>query len=163
MTSSKPYLLRALYEWILDNDTTPYILVDATYEGIVIPSGIANDDVTSRIRETLDGSTIFVECAPWGITNAPSIENAPVASAIPTLILAGEYDPITPPAWGRAAAETLSNSQFFEFPGASHGVFSSQGEIGNCVQGMVEGFLVNSEAPVDGGCVADLQLAFSVK
>jgi len=43
MTSSKPYLLRALYEWILDNDTTPYILVDATHEGLRIPAGIAND------------------------------------------------------------------------------------------------------------------------
>ena len=43
MTSSKPYLLRALYDWILDNDTTPYILVDATHEGVVIPAGIAND------------------------------------------------------------------------------------------------------------------------
>jgi pimeloyl-ACP methyl ester carboxylesterase len=124
---------------------------------------IASGDVTSRIREALDGSTIFVECAPWGITTAPSIENAPVTSAIPTLILAGEFDPITPPAWGRAAAETLSNSQFFELPGASHGVLSSQGEIGNCVQDMVEGFLVNPEDPVGGGCIADLQLAFSVK
>ena len=43
MTSSKPYLLRALYEWILDNDTTPYILVDASQEGVKIPPGIAND------------------------------------------------------------------------------------------------------------------------
>ena len=43
MTSSKPYLLRALYEWILDNNTTPYILVDATHEGLMIPPGIAND------------------------------------------------------------------------------------------------------------------------
>ena len=43
MTSSKPYLLRALYEWILDNETTPYILVDASYEGLMIPSGIASD------------------------------------------------------------------------------------------------------------------------
>lgn len=43
MTSSKPYLLRALYEWILDNETTPYILVDATYDGLQIPPGIAND------------------------------------------------------------------------------------------------------------------------
>ena len=43
MTSSKPYLLRALYEWILDNDTTPYILVDASHEDIRIPAGIAND------------------------------------------------------------------------------------------------------------------------
>ena len=43
MTSSKPYLLRALYDWILDNETTPYILVDATHEGLLIPPGIAND------------------------------------------------------------------------------------------------------------------------
>lgn len=43
MTSSKPYLIRALYEWILDNDTTPYILVDATGDKLVIPAGIASD------------------------------------------------------------------------------------------------------------------------
>jgi stringent starvation protein B len=43
MTSSKPYLVRALYEWILDNDTTPYILVDSGGEQVVIPRGIASD------------------------------------------------------------------------------------------------------------------------
>ena len=43
MTSSKPYLVRALYEWILDNDNTPYILVDAKSELVSIPAGIAND------------------------------------------------------------------------------------------------------------------------
>lgn len=43
MTSSKPYLLRALYEWILDNDNTPYILVDTSSDQVMIPDGIAND------------------------------------------------------------------------------------------------------------------------
>jgi stringent starvation protein B len=43
MTSSKPYLVRALYEWILDNDTTPYILVDTSSDQVLIPSGIASD------------------------------------------------------------------------------------------------------------------------
>jgi len=43
MTSSKPYLVRALYEWILDNDTTPYILVDTGSDQVLIPPGIAND------------------------------------------------------------------------------------------------------------------------
>jgi len=37
MTSSRPYLLRALNEWILDNDLTPHIVVDATYENVVVP------------------------------------------------------------------------------------------------------------------------------
>ncbi len=43
MTSSKPYLVRALYEWILDNGNTPYILVDTASDQVLIPAGIAND------------------------------------------------------------------------------------------------------------------------
>lgn len=43
MTSSKPYLIRALYEWILDNGATPHILVDATGDQLIIPPGIASD------------------------------------------------------------------------------------------------------------------------
>lgn len=37
MTSSRPYLLRALWEWITDNGFTPHILVDATVEGTLVP------------------------------------------------------------------------------------------------------------------------------
>lgn len=44
MTSSKPYLVRALYEWILDNDSTPYILIDVSNEQVRVPPSIANDD-----------------------------------------------------------------------------------------------------------------------
>jgi stringent starvation protein B len=35
--------VRALYDWILDNDATPYILVDANIDQVMIPQGIAND------------------------------------------------------------------------------------------------------------------------
>jgi stringent starvation protein B len=37
MTSNRPYLLRALYEWIGDNGMTPHILVDASAEGVDVP------------------------------------------------------------------------------------------------------------------------------
>ncbi|EAR21850.1 ClpXP protease specificity-enhancing factor [Nitrococcus mobilis] len=37
MTSSRPYLIRALYEWIVDNGLTPYLLIDATQEGLDAP------------------------------------------------------------------------------------------------------------------------------
>jgi stringent starvation protein B len=43
MTSNRPYLLRALYEWISDNGLTPYILVDATNTGVRVPPGAAKD------------------------------------------------------------------------------------------------------------------------
>ncbi len=37
MTSSRPYLLRALWEWITDNGFTPHVLVDAMVEGTAVP------------------------------------------------------------------------------------------------------------------------------
>jgi len=38
MTPSRPYLIRALYEWITDNGWTPYLLVDARAKGVMVPS-----------------------------------------------------------------------------------------------------------------------------
>ena len=37
MTPNRPYLLRALFDWICDNNCTPYLLVDATLEGVEVP------------------------------------------------------------------------------------------------------------------------------
>lgn len=37
MTALRPYLIRALYEWIVDNAMTPYLLVDAEHEGVNVP------------------------------------------------------------------------------------------------------------------------------
>lgn len=37
MTSNRPYLLRALCDWILDNAMTPHLMVDATQEGVDVP------------------------------------------------------------------------------------------------------------------------------
>jgi stringent starvation protein B len=38
MSSSRPYLVRALNEWVLDNDCTPYIVVDAGIQGVRVPN-----------------------------------------------------------------------------------------------------------------------------
>ncbi len=43
MNSSRPYLVRALYEWIVDNDCTPHLLVNAEHAGVRVPPGYAND------------------------------------------------------------------------------------------------------------------------
>ncbi|MCQ2994494.1 MULTISPECIES: ClpXP protease specificity-enhancing factor [Pseudomonas] len=43
MNSSRPYLIRALYEWIVDNDCTPHMLVNAEYPSVQVPQGFAND------------------------------------------------------------------------------------------------------------------------
>ena len=43
MSSNRPYLLRALYEWIGDNDMTPYLLVDAGRDGVQVPHSTIKD------------------------------------------------------------------------------------------------------------------------
>jgi stringent starvation protein B len=43
LTSTKPYLVRAIYEWILDNGLTPHLLVDAQYPGTQVPTEFVQD------------------------------------------------------------------------------------------------------------------------
>lgn len=43
MTSQRPYLIRALWEWIADNGMTPHLLVDANVEGVRVPPSTVND------------------------------------------------------------------------------------------------------------------------
>ena len=44
MTSSRPYIIRALYDWIVENDCTPYLLVDSRWPGVHLPEQLAQDD-----------------------------------------------------------------------------------------------------------------------
>ena len=39
----RPYLLRAYYDWLIDNDFTPYLVVDATYWGVKVPVEYVKD------------------------------------------------------------------------------------------------------------------------
>ncbi len=43
LSSSKPYLARAIYEWLVDNELTPHILVAANYPGTQVPSQFIED------------------------------------------------------------------------------------------------------------------------
>ncbi len=43
MTPSRPYLVRAIYEWLVDNNATPYLLVDATQANVRVPTQHVKD------------------------------------------------------------------------------------------------------------------------
>lgn len=43
MTPLKPYLIRSIYEWILDNDLTPHLLVNAEHPGVTLPNDYIED------------------------------------------------------------------------------------------------------------------------
>ena len=43
MTSNKPYLIRAMYDWLVDNELTPYVLVNAEYPDVEVPQEHVSD------------------------------------------------------------------------------------------------------------------------
>ena len=43
MTSNRPYLIRAIFQWICDNGLTPHLLVDAGYPGVLVPQDYVQD------------------------------------------------------------------------------------------------------------------------
>lgn len=93
------------------------------------------------------------QCAIWQAGDGPPSENAVVHSAIPALVLAGEFDPITPPYWGRQVAETLDNAYYYEFPSASHGVLGARA----CAREMVVAFLDAPDHEPTLSCFAQQQ------
>lgn len=79
-------------------------------------------------------------CGAWNVPPKPLTE---VHSDIPTLVLAGTYDPITPPAWGEHAASLLTDVRMTTVIGAGHAAFFS----GDCPQQLVKQFLLDPAAP----------------
>ena len=55
MKAQRPYLYKAIYEWIVDNGCTPYLLVDATVAGVIVPSSFVKD---GKIVLNVSGSAI---------------------------------------------------------------------------------------------------------
>jgi pimeloyl-ACP methyl ester carboxylesterase len=85
-----------------------------------------------------DGYTAWEPtCALWG-TQLDPVENTPVVSDIPTLMLNGAYDPVTPPHWADAAAEQLTYGYSYTFPESTHGVLPDF-----CATRIVEQFLAD--------------------
>lgn len=77
MTSNRPYLIRGLYEWIIDNGLTPHILADATADEIEVPAQAVKEGKVvlnlsrSAVRE-LDLGNDYIQCtARFGGVSQP--------------------------------------------------------------------------------------------
>lgn len=94
----------------------------------------------------------YAICQFWKVQRVPDAQKQPVTSSVPTLIVTGEYDPITPPANGQEAARTLSHSYFFQFPGQGHG----QQYSSTCSDQIISAFEDNPAQQPDGSCIAQM-------
>jgi pimeloyl-ACP methyl ester carboxylesterase len=95
----------------------------------------------------------FGACRSWPSGDAGEHFRQAVLSDVPTLVLAGEFDPVTPPQWGYQAAQGLSRANVFTFPGIGHGVLDSD----SCAVELVRAFLDNPNSPQAPACLGLFQ------
>jgi pimeloyl-ACP methyl ester carboxylesterase len=103
-------------------------------------------DAESYIQQT------YSDCQIWNVPEGPAKDKQPVVSDIPTLLLSGEYDPVTPAHWGQETAQTLSNGHWFEFPGIGHDTIDNA----DCPKNMAATFYDDPTTEPDSSCIADM-------
>lgn len=109
--------------------------------------------IQNFVRNRLGLSEYFLDmCAVWSTAPPNPVENQPVTSNVPTLILAGEYDPATPPAAGRLAGATLANSYFYELPAVGHGALQG----GACPAALALAFFHTPTQAPAADCIAQM-------
>ena len=119
MSSSRPYLIRALYQWIVDNDCTPYLLVNALADGVEVPQEHVKDGQIilnisplavqhiNLVNESIDFKGRFAGIPKHVLVPMPAIMGIYARENGQGMIFEPEPDPPEPPDTG---GRTDSNS-----------------------------------------------------
>lgn len=92
------------------------------------------------------------QCEAWPSKPRPADFHDPVVSAAPTLLLSGEWDPVTPPAYGETVAQTLSRARHLVARGQGHIVLAR-----GCTARLAARFLDSLDpAALDASCLEAL-------
>lgn len=118
--------------------------------------------VSKSLPELSQDSDVGVQasitlCQNWNVKKADQAQVSLLKSAIPTLVMEGQFDPITPPEYGQRVAQNLSNSYYVEFPASAHGEVVPDN---SCGMNIMKAFYANPAAKPDSSCTSTLQLKF---
>lgn len=105
-----------------------------------------------RLQPPSNGAFVETLCGAFDAGVAAPEEDELLVSDIPTLLLAGVFDPITPPADTESLLRGLANGQYVEFPHTGHGVMADR-----CAHELALGFLEAPGDPVDVTCVGSIE------
>ncbi|MCP5028334.1 MAG: hypothetical protein GY929_18820 [Actinomycetia bacterium] len=83
---------------------------------------------------------------------ADEVEAEPVVSDVPALVLAGTFDPATPPGWSEATAATLEDAIYLEYPTLGHGIMRSS----ECGLSVGLAFIAEPTSEPDSSCIDQL-------
>lgn len=111
----------------------------------------AHPHLSGFLRYPVEGAATLPQlCDLWMAKARPALANAPVASDIPALLLSGNLDPITPPAYADQAHETLTSAYSFVLPHVGHGVLRSD----RCAVRIAKAFIAKPLDEPDSSCIA---------
>ena len=111
---------------------------------------------TDPIAELYPEGGLEKHCGAWPVTATPAVENELVRSDIPTLLMSGGRDPVTPAVNAALAAPGLPRSFSFTFPTMGHGVVWQNG-IDECPASIAAAFLQAPTSEPDATCIAAME------
>jgi len=97
-------------------------------------------------------------CDIWGVERLGPETSTLAESDVPTLVMSGEFDSITPPEAAAIVAENLTNTYEYTIPGAAHSAIES----GPCSISIALQFLEDPSKEPDASCISDLGIQFQV-
>lgn len=89
MTPNRPYLVRALYEWILDNECTPYLLVNAEESGVDVPRQYVKDG--QIVLNISPAAVVELDISNDAVYFNGRFGGVPVDVYVPTVAVMGIY------------------------------------------------------------------------
>jgi pimeloyl-ACP methyl ester carboxylesterase len=110
----------------------------------------ANRRTSALAFNVLFNEAILDICAAWGLTNNYPAENQPVSSDVSSLIITGEFDPITPTQNAALTAETLGRNYVIAYPHSGH----SPSVSSPCLAQAIAAFFNNPNQEPDSSCIA---------
>ena len=121
---------------------------DADFEPEMVPLEGVREQIVRGAKDDLQ--TYLDVCEFWNVDPLPPSVDDPVYSSIPTLLLSGQYDPVTPPSFAAQAAESLTNAFNVVDPVGSHGVAFSD----DCMNAVIQEFLNDPGNAPDTTCLS---------
>ncbi|MDZ4811866.1 MAG: alpha/beta hydrolase [Pseudomonadota bacterium] len=112
----------------------------------------ARDEDVDTIMGTAFVEVMQAQCAAWPKGARPDDFHAPQLSDVPTLLLSGEFDPVTPPRYGQSTVKHFSKGRHLVAPGRGHGLM-----LAGCMPRLIAEFVEDADAAkLDIKCLKNL-------
>jgi pimeloyl-ACP methyl ester carboxylesterase len=131
-------------------------LVDSDPSEVHAVLGVDGTDLPAVGQADVVAGTLAA-CEIWSPSPADPREDQPVHSDVPALVIAGAFDPATPPWWGERLASTLTRATLLRLPTLGHDTIDAHW----CPRELFESFIDDPLAPLDTSCIGDMTVEFA--